>query len=123
MTGILGKRKRRTVVEHESQCQSASDSSDDIRDRFKKAFEARFKPLKQDKKVGEDELVIVEKNDDDDDDDDSAAWSGLSDDEPTSTGIEVVEHNVIAQRHTDLDQQLLKTFMVRCPNKSQTNIT
>lgn len=112
MAVSTGKRKRRDDVEDSNQSNS---DDDDIRARFQKAFEAKFKPLEANQKPQKD--AEQEQNDpqeDDQDDPEDSDWSGLSEEEgEEEEGVEVVSH-AEAKPNDDMAQRRgAKSFMVR----------
>lgn len=94
MTVALGKRKRRTDAEKPQKSVAAavvrresSESSDGetAKALFRRAFEAKFKPLE---KVERPKLDQVQ-GDEDDDDGSHSDWDGLSEEEEA---VEIVRH-------------------------------
>lgn len=150
----LGKRKRVTREELEqasrspspesdAQSQSEDDSEDeevDVQELFRRAFEARFKPLEVEVKkrkvekeknkgkgVDEDECGGISDEGetnafDDRDDDDEAENMGEEEDdseedvdEDSTGGIEVVDYTNTQHKHEKLSKAELRAFMV-CVN-------
>ncbi|KAF2114893.1 hypothetical protein BDV96DRAFT_600056 [Lophiotrema nucula] len=102
MAPTLGKRKRITRDELEqpsrppspSSASSESESdSEDVQDIFRRAFEAKFKPLEVDSKKPRVEEVNLELEDQEEEDSD---WSGITSDEEEQ--VQVVEYSHL--RHT-----------------------
>ncbi|KAJ4348993.1 pre-rRNA processing and 40S ribosomal subunit assembly [Ascochyta clinopodiicola] len=92
MAPQLGKRKRVTREELERPSRSPSPSSgsdnEDMQELFRRAFEAKFKPLDvAPKKPKVEKTPIVDEAEEDEEESD---WSGLSDDE--SNKVEVIEY-------------------------------
>lgn len=90
MAPQLGKRKRVTREELERPSRSPSPSSgsdnEDMQELFRRAFEAKFKPLDvAPKKPKIEEAPVVEEEEEEE-----SEWSGLSDDE--SNRVEVIEY-------------------------------
>jgi len=133
MALALGKRKRRQDVSRKNQKGSTDDGSDDdatARALFQRAFEKKFKPLeKTEKPAVQDESEREDDDDDsgsDDSDDDSKEsgsensrdeddddWSGISDEEPTTSKpqIEVIEDRTFRKPPTAEEKRLKKQFM------------
>ncbi|KAH8724696.1 hypothetical protein GQ44DRAFT_740057 [Phaeosphaeriaceae sp. PMI808] len=93
MAHSLGKRKRisRQELEQASQSPSpASDSNDsdaeDLQAIFRRAFEAKFKPLAVEPKKQEIDVTEVAEEEDEDED---SAWSGISDAED---GVQIIDY-------------------------------
>ncbi|KAI7281328.1 hypothetical protein KC345_g4202 [Hortaea werneckii] len=111
-----GKRKRRDDVEDANH---GNSDDDDIRARFQRAFEAKFKPLEVNQKPQKDaalEQDVVQEDDQDDSDGlDDSHWSGISEEED---GVEVVSH-AEAKRSDDMARQRgAKSFMSSKPPSS-----
>ncbi|KZM23689.1 pre-rRNA processing and 40S ribosomal subunit assembly [Ascochyta rabiei] len=92
MAPQLGKRKRVTREELERPSRSPSPASgsdnEDLQELFRRAFEAKFKPLDvAPKKPRIEETPTVDEAEEDEEESD---WSGLSDDE--SNKVEVIEY-------------------------------
>ena len=114
MAVAIGKRKRSSISKDD---RDVSSDEDDVRARFQRAFEAKFKPLETSGKPSEPaqsgrEQAAVEDGQDSD-------WSGLSEDDDGVQGdeigdvVEVVDH---ATSKTNRDGQArqfdMKSFMV-----------
>lgn len=110
MATSIGKRKRRDDVEDSKH---SSSDDDDIRARFQKAFEAKFKPLEVNEKPQKDaaleQQVAQEDEQDDSDDLEDSDWSGLSEEE---NGVEVVSHAEAKPTDDIARQRGAKSFMV-----------
>ncbi|KAI6793720.1 hypothetical protein KC332_g17316 [Hortaea werneckii] len=115
MATSIGKRKRRDDVEDSKH---SSSDDDDIRARFQKAFEAKFKPLEVNEKPQKDaaleQQVAQEDEQDDSDDLEDSDWSGLSEEE---NGVEVVSH-AEAKPTDDIARQRGASFMSSKPPSS-----
>lgn len=95
--------------------ESDGEDKEALQEAFRRAFEARFKPIEEEKpKTGAqtelEDAQDAELEDEEEDDDDD--WDGISEDE--EDGVEVVEHTTTAKRER-ADKALLKAFMVRFP--------
>lgn len=115
MAPTLGKRKRvtREQLAQPSRSPSISDSEDsdreDLQEVFRRAFEAKFKPIQIEPviKIPEQDEVVAE----DEDEESDSEWSGLSSDE--DNGVEIVEC-AGAQRGSDKASKAeMRAFMVR----------
>jgi hypothetical protein len=120
MAPKLGKRKRVTRAELEQPSRSPSpssgDDSDDIQERFRRAFEAKFKPLDVEPKKPKIEQAPVEIESESEEDSD---WSGLSGDETNK--VQVVEYKAPEQLADEENAKLEKrAFMSSKPPKSVT---
>jgi hypothetical protein len=118
MAPKLGKRKRVTRAELEQPSRSPSpssgDDSDDIQERFRRAFEAKFKPLDVEPKKPKIEQAPVEVESESEEDSD---WSGLSGDEANK--VQVVEYKALEQLADEENAKLEKrAFMSSKPPKS-----
>ncbi|KAI7220153.1 hypothetical protein KC333_g2513 [Hortaea werneckii] len=113
-----GKRKRRDDVEDSNHSNS---DDDDIRARFQKAFEAKFKPLEVNQKPQKD--AALEQNDaqeeeqDDQDDPEDSDWSGFSEGEEED-GVEVVSHAEAKPNDDMARQRGANSFMSSKPPSS-----
>ncbi|KAI6881953.1 hypothetical protein KC363_g6094 [Hortaea werneckii] len=112
----IGKRKRRDDIEDSKH---SSSDDDDIRARFQKAFEAKFKPLEVNEKPQKDaapeQHVAQDDNQDDTDDLEDSDWSGLSEEED---GVEVVSHAEAKPTDDIARQRGAKSFMSSKPPSS-----
>ncbi|KAI6863651.1 hypothetical protein KC343_g9484 [Hortaea werneckii] len=111
-----GKRKRRDDVEDAN---NSNSDDDDIRARFQKAFEAKFKPLEVNQKPQKDaalEQDVVQEDDQDDSDDlNDSDWSGISEEED---GVEVISHAEAKPSDDMARQRGAKSFMSSKPPSS-----
>ncbi|KAI6891536.1 hypothetical protein KC318_g15553 [Hortaea werneckii] len=113
-----GKRKRRDDV---GDSNHSNSDDDDIRARFQKAFEAKFKPLEVNQKPQKD--AALEQNDaqeeeqDDQDDPEDSDWSGFSEGEEED-GVEVVSHAEAKPNDDVARQRGAKSFMSSKPPSS-----
>ncbi|RMZ09911.1 hypothetical protein D0862_03432 [Hortaea werneckii] len=111
-----GKRKRRDDVEDAN---NSNSDDDDIRARFQKAFEAKFKPLEVNQKPQKDaalEQDVVQEDDQDDSDDlNDSDWSGISEEED---GVEVISHAEAKPSDNMARQRGAKSFMSSKPPSS-----
>jgi hypothetical protein len=115
MAPTLGKRKRITRSELEQPSRSASPSSasqdsdgEDLQAIFRRAFEAKFKPIEIEPVNKKPKQVQVEEEDSDEEDSD---WSGIS--SSSEPGVEVVEY-ADTQRATEdkASKAEMRKFMV-----------
>ncbi|KAH7122486.1 hypothetical protein B0J11DRAFT_340450 [Dendryphion nanum] len=112
MATSLGKRKRisREQLEQPSRSPSPSSGSEsedsgkeDLQDAFRRAFEAKFKPLNLEPKKKEKVEVIVEDEDEPEDDSD---WSGMSSD--AKDEVEIFDYattQVISERASKAEKR------------------
>ncbi|RMY65288.1 hypothetical protein D0863_09229 [Hortaea werneckii] len=111
-----GKRKRRDDVEDAN---NSNSDDDDIRARFQKAFEAKFKPLEVNQKPQKDAALkqdVVQEDDQDDSDDlEDSDWSGISEEED---GVEVISHAEAKPNDDMARQRGAKSFMSSKPPSS-----
>ena len=118
MASLLGKRKRTNKAEARSASSksekiaapSVEENAQELQDIFRRAFEAKFKPLVvESKAVLEDGEEVEDRADSEDD------WVGLSaDDDEEEAGqgqVQVVEHGTIAETEA-LTRAEMKAFMV-----------
>lgn len=115
------KRKRITREELEQPSLSPTPSSSEaesdseggnIQDIFRKAFEAKFKPLDVEPKKRKVEEVVEDAEQEEEEEE--SDWSGISSDED-EPNVEVVEYRTPAQIATERASKAeLKAFMVRC---------
>lgn len=106
---ILGKRKRRAPEQITTQ-EEIESNDDDVRARFQKAFEAKFKPLPQ---IAISTHVTHEDDEDADDHDDDSDWDGISDEEEES--VKVVDHWIEHDIEHEDQKREMKAFMVCHP--------
>jgi len=131
MAAILGKRKRRTdtgipqKLERARDTASESDTdSEDARDAFRRAFEAKFKPLAGKPKRPEVEVDLLGDGDNGedgngpedlrDDESEESDWNGVSDDDGESVAVEVIQHTRATRPESNLTKQEKRAYMVRC---------
>ncbi|KAH9828323.1 hypothetical protein Tdes44962_MAKER02488 [Teratosphaeria destructans] len=116
MSRSLGKRKRRADVDGRVDENEGADEGD-IRARFQRAFEAKFKPLELQKPInsdqseGDDESVRSV--------DDGSDWDGVSED---ATTVEIVQHDSMNGRERETDRQEMKAFMSSKPPTAQVKV-
>jgi hypothetical protein len=98
MATTLGKRKRRTVEETPAKASrpiaEPSDDAEELRNIFRKAFEAKYEPLEVEPPGRSQDLPEMEDKSDEDDD-----WDGLSVDDQDSDmtpQVQIVEVGTIA---------------------------
>ncbi|KAF2719571.1 hypothetical protein K431DRAFT_305012 [Polychaeton citri CBS 116435] len=123
MAVVLGKRKRRTDLQKKDDPeigggQQEEGSEEDMRVRFKRAFEARFMPLPQAVEEDEDDEDGEGDDDDasDDEDEDEDDWSGLSGGEDEGAGeIETVDYSAMQSLNGQYDKRELRAFMSSKP--------
>ncbi|ORY17565.1 hypothetical protein BCR34DRAFT_555099 [Clohesyomyces aquaticus] len=139
MAPTLGKRKRVTREQLESSTRSPSPSDsaseqsstdgggEDMQDIFRRAFEAKFKPLaiepiSRTKKFSEEEQDPGEES----------GWSGISSgsegDDSSDTdddvdGVEIITHTSSHAPLEKLSKAELRAFMVRLPSPSPSQLT
>lgn len=123
MAPALGKRKRVTRAELEQASRSPSPSSgssndsegEDLQAVFRRAFEAKFKPLPtESKKPKIEESLVQQENESEEEDSD---WSGISDDE---NQVEVIEYHDPRREVDDAGNERaeMKAFMSSKPPTS-----
>lgn len=126
MANILGKRKRQSHTKSTAEIDDGSCSSDetDVQAAFKRAFEAKFKPLKNEKRQpvrsepASSAVTAPESKDE-------PNWSGFSGSESdadpediavivqaATPAVEVVEHGRNYTRTTQFDRKEHDAFMV-----------
>ncbi|PVI07600.1 hypothetical protein DM02DRAFT_666518 [Periconia macrospinosa] len=123
MAPTLGKRKRVTREELERPSRSPSpssesqesDGSEDVQALFRKAFEAKFKPLDIEpvqKKVKEDEI----EHDDEEIEEEDSDWSGISSEDENDDGVEVFDYAANnKQPREKMSKAELRAFMSSKP--------
>ncbi|KAF2128621.1 hypothetical protein P153DRAFT_367727 [Dothidotthia symphoricarpi CBS 119687] len=121
MAPALGKRKRVSRAELERPSRSSSPASDDndsgaedLQAIFRRAFEAKFKPLAVEPKKQKVEEPVVQE--DDDDDEEESDWSGISEDEADK--VEIVEYTGSRRERDETSRAELKAFMSSKPPTS-----
>jgi hypothetical protein len=116
----LGKRKRISRAELEQQSRSPSPSSgssdtggEDLQAIFRRAFEAKFRPLAEErKKLKTAKSEVPEEVEGEDDDSD---WSGISDE---GNGVQVVEFTGLELEPDAMSKAELRAFMSNKPPTS-----
>ena len=119
MAPALGKRKRVTRAELEQPSRSPSPSSasgddsgaEDLQAIFRRAFEAKFKPLPVEPKKPKIEEPPVQEEPDEEESD----WSGISDSE---NGVQVVEYQDPRRELDETERAEMKAFMSSKPPTS-----
>ncbi|KAL1793465.1 hypothetical protein ACET3X_008447 [Alternaria dauci] len=119
MAPALGKRKRVTRAELEQPSRSPSPSSgsgedsgaEDLQAIFRRAFEAKFKPLPVEPKKPKIEETPVQEEPEDEESD----WSGISDNE---NGVEVIEYQDPHRELDETERAEMKAFMSSKPPTS-----
>lgn len=125
MVVALGKRKRvgakaAPASKRAAKEELSSDESDseDMRDAFRRAFEAKFKPLDGVKKKEEkkEEKKAPTPAEEEDDESEGNEWEGMSEDEEPGNTVEVIE---VAgpSRAERASKNELKAFMVCLSSK------
>lgn len=122
MAPTLGKRKRVSRAELEQASRSPSPSSEsngsgaeNLQAIFRRAFEAKFKPLPvETKKPKLEEAQIEYENEDEEEESD---WSGISDDESTNQ-VEVIELKDTRHARDETEKAEKKAFMTSKPPSS-----
>lgn len=115
MAVSLGKRKRVGPKEvHES----SPEDEEDMRTRFQRAFEAKFRPLKKTEApaIQQDESDL-EKDDDDESDD--SDWDGFSSDDDQ---VEVVVHAAANGSFPEMDRSQQRAYMSSKPPVSAESV-
>ncbi|KAF2733482.1 hypothetical protein EJ04DRAFT_495056 [Polyplosphaeria fusca] len=120
MAPTLGKRKRITREELETSDRSASPSSqssssdnEDVQDIFRRAFEAKFKPLGVEPKMQKLEQP-EEASAEEEESDDESNWSGLASSSP-STPIQTISPPSTRPKTTHLSKSEKRAFMSSKP--------
>ncbi|KAI4654684.1 uncharacterized protein J4E79_008560 [Alternaria viburni] len=120
MAPVLGKRKRVTRKELEQPSRSPSPSSgsgddsgaEDLQAIFRRAFEAKFKPLPVEPKKAKIEDAPVE---DEAEEEEESDWSGISDNE---NDVEVIEYQDPTRELDETERAEMKAFMSSKPPTS-----
>lgn len=116
MAPHLGKRKR--IIREELEVASCSptpgsaserEEGEDIQDIFRRAFEAKFKPLEAEKK----KKLKVGKEIEIQDEEEESDWSGISDEEEEERKVEVVDVSKPYKPTERMSKAELRAFMVR----------
>jgi hypothetical protein len=122
MAPTLGKRKRITREDLEQPSRSPSPSSassdedgEDMQDIFRRAFEAKFKPLDVEPKKVKTETVVEE---DGGESEEESAWSGISSENEDANGIEVIEYGGSRPTNEKASKAEMKAFMSSRPPSS-----
>lgn len=119
MAPTLGKRKRVSRAELEQPSRSPSPSSgsasegEDLQAIFRRAFEAKFKPLAVEPK--KQKVAPVEVLDNDEEEDEDEDWSGITDNEDD---VEVIEYKDSRLEKDDSSKAEMKAFMSSKPPTS-----
>jgi len=121
MAPLLGKRKRKRTDKAEASIAysrretAAGDeeaNAQELQNIFRRAFEAKFKPL-----VAETKAILEDNEESEDGADSEDDWDGLSaEDDEAEAGqghVQVVEHGTIAETEL-LTRAEMKAFMVCC---------
>jgi hypothetical protein len=121
MAPTLGKRKRISRAELEQPSRSPSPSSgseesggEDLQAIFRRAFEAKFKPLAVEPKKPKIEKIEVQEEEEEEEDEDTD-WAGISDEEE---GVEVIEYKDSRFDDDDTSKAEMKAFMSSKPPTS-----
>jgi hypothetical protein len=121
MAPALGKRKRISRADLERPSRSPSPSSgasesdgEDLQAIFRRAFEAKFKPLAVEPKKAKNEEVQVEDDDDGEEEEDTD-WAGISDD---GDDVEIIEYKDSRLDEDDTSKAEMKAFMSSKPPTS-----
>jgi hypothetical protein len=120
MAPALGKRKRISRADLERPSRSPSPSSgasesggEDLQAIFRRAFEAKFKPLAVEPKKPKLEEIQVEEDDEDEEED--TDWAGISDD---GDDVEIIEYKDSRLDGDDTSKAEMKAFMSSKPPTS-----
>jgi hypothetical protein len=121
MAPTLGKRKRISRAELEQPSRSPSPSSvtsdsegEDLQAIFRRAFEAKFKPLPVETKKPKVEEVEV-KDEEEEDDEEDTDWTGISEGEDD---VEVIDYTNSRLGREDMSRAEMKAFMSAKPPTS-----
>jgi hypothetical protein len=121
MAPTLGKRKRISREELEQPSPSPSPSSDssksggeDLQAIFRRAFEAKFKPLAVEPKKAKIEEAEEELEEDDDEEGDTD-WAGISEDDDD---VEIIDYTNTQLGRDDTSKAEMKAFMSSKPPTS-----
>jgi hypothetical protein len=121
MAPALGKRKRISRAELEKPSRSPSPSSDsgesggeDLQAIFRRAFEAKFKPLPVEPKKPKIEEVAVQEDEHVNEEEDTD-WAGLSDE---GDGVEIIEFKDTRLDEDDTAKAEMRAFMSSKPPTS-----
>lgn len=107
MAVILGKRKRRAELEGGTTSHQTSDvaSEEDLKAAFQRAFEAKFKPLRNAPKSIAKPEVEEQVYDEVDEESD---WEGLDSEQE----VEVIQHTELSAAELEADGKRKKAFLV-----------
>ncbi|KAF2238633.1 hypothetical protein EV356DRAFT_529085 [Viridothelium virens] len=119
MALLLGKRKRRTQVQEQESGDATkveetySSGNEDIQTVFRRAFEARFKPLEERRVVNEESNELFSEGEEQDDE---SEWGGLESEDDRGR-IQVIEYSAITEKsdEDELLKQDMKAFMSSKP--------
>jgi hypothetical protein len=122
MAPTLGKRKRISREELERPSRSPSPSSgssdsdrEDLQAIFRRAFEAKFKPLAVEPKKQRIEEIEI-KDEEEEEDEEGSDWSGIDDDE--GDVVQVIEYTGSQLERDDTSRAEMKAFMSSKPPTS-----
>ena len=90
--------------------------AEDVQAAFRRAFEAKFKPLPLEPKKPKIEEVPVEEEESEEEESD---WSGISDNE---NDVEVIEYTDIKREHGEDEKAAMKAFMSSKPPTSTSTV-
>ena len=117
MAAVLGKRKRlanqRTQSPSTSSLRPSDTEHEDERDVFRRAFEAKFKPLDGTLKHQNDQVEGSRRKQDQEEQDESD-WEGFESEDDTA--VRVIEHNTVLKQDP-LSKTATKAFMVSIRTK------
>ena len=119
MAPALGKRKRvtRAELEQPSRSPSPSSGSEDLQAIFRRAFEAKFKPLPTEAKKLKIEETPVQKEEEEAEEEEESDWSGIS---SAENEVEVIEYHDPRRELDDAERAAKKAFMSSKPPSSGT---
>ncbi|KNG52587.1 hypothetical protein TW65_00189 [Stemphylium lycopersici] len=131
MAPALGKRKRvtRAELEQPSRSPSPSSGSDDesegehLQAIFRRAFEAKFKPLPTEPKKPRIEETMVQEEEEEEEEaeeEEGSDWSGISDAE---NDVQVIEYHDPRRELDDAERAAKKAFMSSKPPSSASTTT
>jgi hypothetical protein len=128
MAPHLGKRKRITREELEEASRSPTpetgsgssgseeeEGGADIHDIFRRAFEAKFKPLEVEKK----KLELEKEDEVLEDEEEESDWSGISDEDEEAHKIEVVDVSQSHNKNERMSKAEMRAFMVSRNHRTQ----
>lgn len=108
MAVTLGKRKRRADVQEAIPATEPESDNEDLQTIFRRAFEAKFRPLEGTEKKAE--AQEEEDGAGERDTEEELDWSGIS--EAEEDAVEVVEHTASRSANERADKHEMKAFMV-----------